>query len=380
MSYTYLLDESGKISSAFLPSGVPGTIPNINQVLTAGSDAGLNQLTNLSYLKSNGYIEIGNAIGTSSQLHLCYSDGTPYNNNYQIIAVNDELNFQFYKKQSNGSLVMTQAFSINGNGGVTLSSNGQCFVTDGTTVGQIYDSHFNPVAASGTLQGILTANPSAGNESLLNVGQLTAETASFTNLNVANVGGIITVENSTNNVVGSAYTTFNPPQIIMQSISNTQSLSIPYVTDAQNNTYWKLFEFNTANYPNCNNFTVNVTNIGCTIVTPLQSGGTYIAEFYLIDNLILNSITTGDLIKSLRVNVAAPMLDVEWILGTGSNIFYQNTLSLQYFNTTSETPKTLGIVFLLNDFGNLSNYLMRNAFQCTVTASSIFTSYLDNSS
>jgi len=94
MSYTYLLDSTGKISSAFLPSGTGGANPNVSQVLTAGNDAGLNQLTNLSYLKSNGYIEIGNAVGDSSQLHLCYSDGTAYGNNYQIVAFNDTLNFQ----------------------------------------------------------------------------------------------------------------------------------------------------------------------------------------------------------------------------------------------------------------------------------------------
>ena len=66
MSYSYLLDTNGKIQSHFLPSGSNGNTSNIQQVLSEGDDANGQQLTNLSYLKSNGYIEIGNAVGSSS--------------------------------------------------------------------------------------------------------------------------------------------------------------------------------------------------------------------------------------------------------------------------------------------------------------------------
>lgn len=89
---------------------------------------------------SNGYLEIGNTIDNSSQLHFFYGNGTNTGDNYQINAQNDVLQVQYYGATG----FVGNSLTCNSDGSVTLSSNGNAYVSNGTSRGQLYDTQFNP--------------------------------------------------------------------------------------------------------------------------------------------------------------------------------------------------------------------------------------------
>lgn len=86
------------------------TNDNLEQILYNGNDAGNLSIVNLDSLNLNNdieclgnitaskYINIGNAINNTSQLHLFYGDGTPAGNNFQVLAgQGDYFTVQQYK-------------------------------------------------------------------------------------------------------------------------------------------------------------------------------------------------------------------------------------------------------------------------------------------
>ena len=333
MSYSYLLDTNGKIQSHFLPSGSNGNTSNIQQVLSEGDDANGQQLTNLSYLKSNGYIEIGNAVGSSSQLHLNYSDGTAYGSNYQIVAGADAFSIQQYKKQSNNTLLMKQPLLISSAGAVTTSFNGQLFVTDGTNVGHVFDSYFNPVSASGTLQGILTLNPSAGNEDIEDVNNLTVNTSITLNTKPLYVN-----------------------QAYYQGVVDTTSLNM--VSGLSNSDmYFKVYPIVLTLYPQCCHYIVTVSQLNFTVVTSTPSGSIN-AQMYLIDNLTMNNISSTDLAKSVQ----SVTVNIPW--SAGENTIYNTPFTLEY--CANSPPSTLGIVMMTNSVSGA--YLSRSLINFAVNS------------
>lgn len=83
---------------------------NLEDVLATGNNGGGIGMTNVGNIntsgniiaeniKSNAYLEIGNAAGGTSQLHFLYGNGTTSGNNYQIIGDNgnDSLAIQLYE-------------------------------------------------------------------------------------------------------------------------------------------------------------------------------------------------------------------------------------------------------------------------------------------
>ena len=333
MSYSYLLDSSGKIKPSFLPSGSSGNTSNIQQVLTEGDDANGQQLTNLSYLKSNGYIEIGNAVG-SSQLHLNYADGSAYDSNYQLVAFSDSLLIQQYKRQSDSSLLMKQPLAISSVGAVTASYNGQLFVTDGTNVGHVFDTYFNPVSASGTLQGILTLNPSAGNENIEDVNNLVVNTS-------------ITLNTKPLNVSQSYY----------QGVVDTTSLNM--ISGLSNSDmYFKVYPIALTYFPQCCHYVIDVTQINLSVITTSIPSGNINAQMFLIDNLMMSSITSTDLAKSVRSVV------INIPFEAGANEIYNTPFTLEY--CASVPPSTLAIVMMTNSVG--SSYISRNLVNFAVNA------------
>jgi uncharacterized membrane protein len=224
----------------------------------------------------------------------------------------------------------------------------------GGASGVVYDSEYNKPS----LSDVLSVNSGNG------LGN-----------NITNINSISCTSLLVNN--NAVYSASNPPpqmitQKYKQQIVNSVSYTLPNYTNSGSDTYWKLYSFNTANYPNCSNFLVNITNIGFNIVT--QSGtGNISADMYLIDNATLNTITPQDLAKS-KISYS---LNTAWSDGTGALPNYTTNFQLFYSNITSVCPQNLSIIFQCN---NLSNgYLIRNNISCDITGSTEYINYLAGS-
>ena len=221
----------------------------------------------------------------------------------------------------------------------------------GGASGVVYDSEYNKPS----LSDVLSVNSGNG------LGH-----------NITNVNSISCTSLLVNN--NAVYSASNPPpqmitQKYKQQIVNSVSYTLPNYTNSGSDTYWKLYSFNTANYPSCSNFLVNITNIGFNIVT--QSGtGNISADMYLIDNATLNTITPQDLAKS-KISYS---LNTAWGDGTGALPNYTTNFQLFYANTTAVCPQNLSIVFQCNNLSN--SYLIRNNISCDITGTTEFINYL----
>ena len=122
----------------------------LSQCLILGNDAGNQSITNVNALSMNGYLSVGNSSVSSGQIHLGYNSGSNVANNYQITAIDDELNFELYNQ--NG--LYRNCLNLLGNGNVVLGDTlGQCavFVTSSSgALGRVYDDTYN-VPPSGSL-------------------------------------------------------------------------------------------------------------------------------------------------------------------------------------------------------------------------------------
>lgn len=111
-----------------------GGVGTLEQVLTTGNNAGGLGMTNVGAIEatsvySSGYLEIGNAIGGTSQLHMFYGNGTGGGNNFQITAGADYLTFQEY---INNTLFNTP-IDINSEVSTTLQTNNLLTTLNGQT-------------------------------------------------------------------------------------------------------------------------------------------------------------------------------------------------------------------------------------------------------
>jgi len=124
---------------------------NLKDVLTTGDDAdGLN-IENVGTLSGtninmtgnifcDAYLEIGDAISNTSQLHLLYGNGTTEGNNFQVIAsAGDNLQIQQYKPSG----LYNQPLLINDLNYILLKSNNLIYTQDGTNNYYILDANFN---------------------------------------------------------------------------------------------------------------------------------------------------------------------------------------------------------------------------------------------
>jgi hypothetical protein len=79
--------------------GGSGSNQNLQQVLAIGNNAGNEDILNVGNFTANKYINIGNQISNSSQLHFYYANGTETGNNFQLVAdgtSGGQLAVQFY--------------------------------------------------------------------------------------------------------------------------------------------------------------------------------------------------------------------------------------------------------------------------------------------
>lgn len=260
--------------------------------------------------------------------------------------------------------------NVNLNNNSITNLNGISF--DGNEVALYYNAPSLGISVAGGASGVVY-DSEYNKPSLSDV--LSVNSGNGLGNNITNVNSISCTSLLVNN--NAVYSASNPPpqmitQKYKQQIVNSVSYTLPNYTNSGSDTYWKLYSFNTANYPNCSNFLVNITNIGFNIVTQ-NATGNISADMYLIDNATLNTITPQDLAKS-KISYS---LNTAWSDGTGALPNYTTNFQLFYSNSTSICPQNLSIVFQCN---NLSNgYLIRNNIQCDITGSTEYINYLAGS-
>lgn len=129
---------------------------NLEQVLAVGNNGGGQSIENVSILAntvySSGYLEIGNAVSDSSQLHLFYGNGKETGNNFQLAASAGGLQIQYYETSAPPII---NALSINKNSNMILcdASNSEPTVQINGTLGlgRVYDTLYNPVSTTGNI-------------------------------------------------------------------------------------------------------------------------------------------------------------------------------------------------------------------------------------
>ena len=121
------------------------------------NSAGGYDIVNVGNLSLTSYLNIGNSVGNSSQIHLNYGNGLSTGNNFQIVAGSDTLNFQLYKNNT----LFCNALTIHDNGVINIS--------DGTNNGSLY-STLNPM-------------PNGANHNILNFQQKSLSNVAVTTVN-----------------------------------------------------------------------------------------------------------------------------------------------------------------------------------------------------
>jgi hypothetical protein len=130
------LNVNGTVNAqGYQINGVPisnGSAQNINQVLTTGSDAGTNSITNLNMISVNNKINMG------AGNHFVFQADSSGNLN-----INNSVNRQLQLKA---------------NGDVVASATGNLYVTNNVTTGQVYDSVFNPPPSGSSVKVLAYLN------------------------------------------------------------------------------------------------------------------------------------------------------------------------------------------------------------------------------
>jgi hypothetical protein len=100
-------------------------------------------ITNVSSLKVNGYLEIGNAASNTAQLHMFYTDGTENTNNFQLISSSSGCQLQFYQ----GTKTMSTSFVCGTDNSMTLcdskNASPKVYINGVSGPSQIYDTIYN---------------------------------------------------------------------------------------------------------------------------------------------------------------------------------------------------------------------------------------------
>ena len=120
--------------------GGGGTL-NLQQVLANGDDAGNQDILNARNIKLNEYLEIGNAVSNTSQLHMCFDSGnTTTGKNWQMVAsdtTTPQIDFQLYNNNVlvGSAMTIKQLFTtfndnVISNTGAFFTANGDAAVFD----------------------------------------------------------------------------------------------------------------------------------------------------------------------------------------------------------------------------------------------------------
>lgn len=154
-----------------------GGSQNLKGVLTNGNDADTLDINNVGTLTGqninmtgsiycDGYLEIGDAISSSSQLHLFYGDGTSSGANYQMIATNNNILIQQYINNA----LYNQPLLIQDKNFIQFKSNNMLYTQDGTNNGYILDSmYYTPIYKQyyNNMNGYSSSSPSTPSNVLL---------------------------------------------------------------------------------------------------------------------------------------------------------------------------------------------------------------------
>jgi hypothetical protein len=142
-------------------SGGGGSSSDLQDVLAVGNNAGNQDILNARNIFLNDYLNIGNAVSNTSQIHMCWDTGVTSGGNIQLIAENDgadnsKLFVQEYKSNALVGNLLTLTNSVaEFSGEVNASS-----YTIGSSSANVLDTVTNPpvLLTSGSLNGF-TSKP-----------------------------------------------------------------------------------------------------------------------------------------------------------------------------------------------------------------------------
>lgn len=228
-----------EINDVPFSGGGSGEGSNLQDVLTTGNDAGGLDAVNIGNLKCTKYLEIGNAISNTSQMHLCYGNGTSSGNNIQIVGSSAGLQVQQY---TNGSL-SGNGLVVGTDGTCNLSYNGvanvQQIQSNNTyTTGRIFDTTFNKP----TLANVLALGNDGNGKNIANVNSISCSSLTVNGLPVSGGGasdgtlGVITFP-TVNNVTFPANQAYVVPwsteNQIAQNCFNTANIIDVFTINGQ---------------------------------------------------------------------------------------------------------------------------------------------------
>ena len=126
---------------------------NLNAVLLVGNDANNQNIQNINTLSGqninmtgniycDGYLEVGDKISNTAQIHLFYGNGSSNGNNYQIVCSSGDDNFQIQQYKNNN--LYNQPLTINDTNNIKFKTNNLIYTQDGNTGYYIIDTFYNP--------------------------------------------------------------------------------------------------------------------------------------------------------------------------------------------------------------------------------------------
>lgn len=125
---------------------------NLEETLTNGNSAGGLDITNIGTISGesinmtnnifcNGYLQVGDLVSNTSQLHLLYGNGTTLGENYQVVgSAGGNFQIQLYKNNA----LYNQPLMIDDVNNILLKTNNLTYTQDGNTSYYINDTFYNP--------------------------------------------------------------------------------------------------------------------------------------------------------------------------------------------------------------------------------------------
>lgn len=159
-SYTLL---SGGFTGGTLNGVIWGQItnPTLSQVLNSGNNGSGQTIQNVNInansVYSSGYLEVGNAVSDTSQIHLFYQNGTETGNNWQIVGSAGGLQCQYYETSAPPAI---NALTLNKSSNIILcdasNTNPTVQINGSSGLGRVYDTVYNPVSSVGNIDTTAT--------------------------------------------------------------------------------------------------------------------------------------------------------------------------------------------------------------------------------
>jgi hypothetical protein len=283
-------------------SGGGGGTGNLEDVLAAGNNAGNQDILNVKNLSLNNYLNIGNAVGNTSQIHFNYDTGTSTTGyNWQLVASNTStptIEFQLYNNNAldvTPLTVRTDAIiarkTVEVDGDIETTNSGD-IITDGQlqiSASSTDSSTFNIYSSKGS--GILSIDvepAGQSSQSLLNINADTYTTTFLSNPTVDSYPVInVKGSNGGNPIVGKVYdSTWSIPSAYIPSNTITGLNFDPITTGSPSGTPYSLIQFQfLGSYDQLfNDFTTYISQL--IFDASISSGGFNVgATFYLSDTL-----------------------------------------------------------------------------------------------